>query len=137
MPDEEKQRVVADPLEQFLFPEQTAVETEPELDSTRISFEPDNLTEPETADIVLSEIETMAEEQNAELEAIIQQVCNSIHTQQAVNNYSLISLSYEHLVKKDSCKCYCTRYACYRTNNIRSKYNRYNRNNCDYNRSDS
>ncbi len=73
MPDEEKQRVVADPLEQFLFPEQTAVETGLELDSTRISFEPDNLTEPETAEIVLSEIETMAEEQNAELEAIIQQ----------------------------------------------------------------
>jgi type III restriction enzyme len=73
MREEERQRAVADPLENFLFPEQTIVETEPELDNTRISFEPENLTPLENDDIVLQEIETMAEEQNAELEAIIQQ----------------------------------------------------------------
>jgi len=73
MREEERQRAIADPLENFLFPEQTIVESEPELDSTRISFEPENLTPLENDDIVLQEIEAMAEEQNAELEAIIQQ----------------------------------------------------------------
>ncbi len=73
MSGEEKQLAVAAPLENFLFPEQTIVESEPEFDSTRISFEPDNLTPLENNDLVLQEIETMAEEQNAVLEAIIQQ----------------------------------------------------------------
>jgi type III restriction enzyme len=73
MPEEEKQRTGADPLKQFLFPEQTTVETEQELDSKRISFETDNLTPLENDDIILQEIETMAEEQDAKLEAIIQQ----------------------------------------------------------------
>jgi type III restriction enzyme len=71
MPETEKQSM--NPLEQFLFPEQKAVKLEDEFDNTRISFEPNNLIPLENNEIALKQIETMAEEQNAELEAILQQ----------------------------------------------------------------
>ncbi len=74
MPNEEKQRiVVANPLEKFLFPEQTTSKTDDVLDRTRISFTPDKSVEQVIDDTVVSKIETMAEEQNVELEALIQQ----------------------------------------------------------------
>ncbi|WEA00511.1 DEAD/DEAH box helicase [Mucilaginibacter sp. SJ] len=73
MTDEEKQPIRADPLEQLFSPGKTTVEPDQELDSTRISFQPDDITETVANDTVLAKIETMAEEQSAELETIIQQ----------------------------------------------------------------
>jgi type III restriction enzyme len=61
------------PLEQFLFPEHSHAGTEPEIDSARISFDPVGLTEPAINNTVLSTIETMAEEQTADLQATIEQ----------------------------------------------------------------
>ena len=71
MDEKEKQQTLSDPLKQFLFTEQIPTGSELEFDSTRISFEPNKSIEFETGN-VLAEIESIAQEQNAALEAIIQ-----------------------------------------------------------------
>jgi type III restriction enzyme len=73
MTNEEKDRIVTNSLEQSLFKDQIIVENDLELDSTRISFEPQNFLQSENDNTVLQKIGIMAEEQNSELEAIIQQ----------------------------------------------------------------
>jgi type III restriction enzyme len=73
MTEEEKQTEVVNPVESFLFPEQQSETEEEIIDRKRISFDP-NANEGEIEDTsVIAEIETMAEEQNKELEQQIQE----------------------------------------------------------------
>ncbi|PVX48804.1 type III restriction enzyme [Balneicella halophila] len=73
MTEEEKQTEVVNPVESFLFPEQQTEEKEETIDKGRISFNP-NATEEEIENTsVIAEIESMAEEQNKELEQQIQE----------------------------------------------------------------
>ncbi|SFU67457.1 type III restriction enzyme [Pustulibacterium marinum] len=73
MTEEEKQTEVVNPVESFLFPEQQTEEKEETIDKGRISFNP-NATEEEIENTsVIEEIESMAEEQNKELEQQIQE----------------------------------------------------------------
>lgn len=73
MTEEEKQTEVVNPVESFLFPEQQTEEKEETIDKGRISFNP-NATEEEIENTsVIDEIESMAEEQNKELEQQIQE----------------------------------------------------------------
>ncbi len=73
MTEEEKTTQVIDPVESFLFPEQKTNTQEDTIDKSRISFDP-NATEDEieTTDVI-AEIETMADEQNKELEKQIEE----------------------------------------------------------------
>lgn len=73
MTEEEKTSQVIDPVETFLFPEQKTDTQEDTIDKSRISFDP-NATEDEieTTDVI-AEIETMADEQNKELEKQIEE----------------------------------------------------------------
>lgn len=73
MTEEEKTSQVIDPVESFLFPEQKIETQEDTIDRSRISFDP-NATEDEieTTDVI-AEIETMADEQNKELEKQIEE----------------------------------------------------------------
>ena len=73
MAEEEKTTQVIDPVESFLFPEQKTDNQEDTIDKSRISFDP-NATEDEieTTDVI-AEIETMADEQNKELEKQIEE----------------------------------------------------------------
>ncbi len=73
MTEEEKESQIVNPVESFLFPEQQTEEQEETIDKGRISFDP-NTKEDEIEDTsVIAEIETMAEEQNKELEQQIQE----------------------------------------------------------------
>ncbi|TVZ26750.1 type III restriction enzyme [Gillisia sp. Hel_I_86] len=73
MTEEEKQTEVVNPVESFLFPEQQKEAEEETIDKKRISFDP-NAKEDDIEDTsVIVEIETMAEEQNKELEQQIQE----------------------------------------------------------------
>lgn len=73
MTEEEKQQEIVNPVDSFLFPEQQAEKEEETIDKKRISFDP-NAKEDDIEDTsVITEIETMAEEQNKELEQQIQE----------------------------------------------------------------
>ena len=73
MTEEEKQTEDVIPVESFLFPEQQTEEKEETIDKGRISFNP-NATEGDIENTsVIDEIESMAEEQNKELEQQIQE----------------------------------------------------------------
>lgn len=74
MPEGVKKTSGGDPMESFLFPEQQETETELEddIDKDRISFNPTIESETPTEDAVVNEIESMAEEQNQEMEAEIE-----------------------------------------------------------------
>jgi type III restriction enzyme len=72
MTEEEKQKEIVSPVDSFLFPEQQKEEEET-IDKKRISFDP-NAKEDDIEDTsVITEIETMAEEQNKELEQQIKE----------------------------------------------------------------
>ncbi|WP_425422898.1 DEAD/DEAH box helicase [Phaeodactylibacter xiamenensis] len=73
MTEEEKEGATAksDPVQSFLFPEQQPQESEDEIDSDRVTFNPNfDESEPPTTSAI-DEIEAIAEEQNRELEAQI------------------------------------------------------------------
>jgi len=73
MTEEEKKTVTADPVESFLFPEQQTEQQEEIIDKARVTFDP-NATEEETETTsVITEIETIAEEQNRQLEEQIKE----------------------------------------------------------------
>jgi type III restriction enzyme len=72
MTEEEKQKEIVSPVDSFLFPEQQKEEEET-IDKKRISFDP-NAKEDDIEDTsVITEIETIAEEQNKELEQQIKE----------------------------------------------------------------
>ncbi len=72
MTEEEKQQEVVNPVDSFLFPEQQKETEEEAIDKGRISFDPNAKEEDIENTSVITEIETMAEEQNKELEQQIQ-----------------------------------------------------------------
>jgi len=73
MPEEVKKTSGGDPIESFLFPEQQeeVEQDEMNIDKDRISFNPDMENNVASDDVVVAEIESMAEEQNQEMEAEI------------------------------------------------------------------
>src|SRR5574343_361977 len=73
MTEQEKSGAVVDPVQSFLFPEQTAEKEENEIDTSRISFVSAENETQVTVPTVIQEIETMAEEQNKELERQIEE----------------------------------------------------------------
>ncbi|WP_298367587.1 DEAD/DEAH box helicase family protein [uncultured Lutibacter sp.] len=73
MSEEEKETPKSNPVESFLFPEQQTEEKEEEIDKGRISFNPNASEEEIETTSVIDEIESMAEEQNKELEHQIQE----------------------------------------------------------------
>ena len=73
MTEEEKQQEVVNPVDSFLFPEQQKETEEEIIDKGRISFDPNAKEEDIEDTSVITEIETMAEEQNKELEQQIQE----------------------------------------------------------------
>src|SRR5690554_2896266 len=68
MPEEEKVRVIAKPVEDFLFPEQEEEDKDDEIDKARISLESSVEENP-----VVLEIEAIAKEQSEELERQIKE----------------------------------------------------------------
>jgi len=72
MTEEEKQKEVVNPVDSFLFPEQQKEEEEL-IDKKRISFDPTAKEDDIEDTSVITEIETMAEEQNKELEQQIKE----------------------------------------------------------------
>ena len=72
MTEEEKITKKVDPVESFLFPEQQTEEQEETIDKSRVSFDPNAKEEEQITTTAIEEIETMAEEQNKELEQQIQ-----------------------------------------------------------------
>lgn len=72
MTEEEKQTEVVNPVESFLFPEQQKETEEETIDKKRISFDPNAKDDNIEDTSVITEIETMADEQNKELEQQIQ-----------------------------------------------------------------
>ena len=93
MPDEEKKATKVDPLELALFPEQQPEEsTEEEIDKDKISFKPGEESQPAATGTV-DEIESMAIEQNKEMESQIQQ-------QQSKSDDDNIFLEMEDKVKR-------------------------------------
>ncbi|MBT30738.1 MAG: restriction endonuclease [Thalassobius sp.] len=74
MPEEVKKASGGDPIELFLFPEEQKLEKnqEYEIDNNRISFNPVIGTEAHIEDAVVVEIESMAEQQNKEMEAEVE-----------------------------------------------------------------
>ena len=73
MTEEDKQTEVVNPVDSFLFPEQQKETEEEIIDKGRISFDPNAKEEDIEDTSVITEIETMAEEQNKELEKQIQE----------------------------------------------------------------
>ena len=73
MTEEEKRIEVVNPVDSFLFPEQQKEIEEETIDKKRISFDPNAKEEDIEYTSVITEIETMAEEQNKELEQQIQE----------------------------------------------------------------
>lgn len=72
MTEEEKQIKTTDPVETFLFPEQQTKE-EDTIDKNRVSFDPKASEDETETTAAINKIETMAEEQNKELERQIQE----------------------------------------------------------------
>jgi type III restriction enzyme len=72
MPEEVKNKVIEKPLESFLFPEQQESITEEEIEVDRISYNPESGSSPETKISAIAEIESMAKEQNREMDAEIE-----------------------------------------------------------------
>jgi type III restriction enzyme len=73
MTEEEKKTVATNPVESFLFPEQQAEKQEETIDKNRVTFDP-NAKEDETETTsVITEIETIAEEQSRQLEEKIKE----------------------------------------------------------------
>lgn len=73
MTEQEKSGAVVDPVQSFLFPEQTTEKEENEIDTSRISFVSAETETQVTVPTVIQEIEMMAEEQNNELERQIEE----------------------------------------------------------------
>lgn len=73
MTPEEKETPITDPVESFLIPEQRKEEEEGAIDKKRISFDINSKEENTEDSPVIVEIETMAAEQNKELEKQIQE----------------------------------------------------------------
>jgi type III restriction enzyme len=73
MSEEDRKTVAIDPVESFLFPEQNVLKQEDVIDKTRVTFDPnaDDLETQTTS--VITEIETIAEEQNRQLEEQIKE----------------------------------------------------------------
>jgi type III restriction enzyme len=69
---EEKKNVTSDPVESFLFPEQQT-EVEENIDKKRVTFDPNADEEETETTSVITEIETIAEEQNRQLEEQIKE----------------------------------------------------------------
>ena len=74
MPEDVKNKVIEKPLESFLFPERQEEMTnaDEEIEVDRISYNPDSGNTPETKISAIAEIESMAEEQNREMDAEIE-----------------------------------------------------------------
>lgn len=68
MTEEEKKTATADPIESFLFPEQQTEQQEEIIDKDRVTFDPNADEEETETNSVITEIETIAEEQNRQLE---------------------------------------------------------------------
>ncbi len=73
MREEEAQITKAFTTQKSFLTEQPAMDTEQDLDKSRISFTPSNQADTLTEAVVLNKIEALAIEQSAELEAIIKQ----------------------------------------------------------------
>jgi len=73
MTEEEKKTVSVDPVESFLFPEQQTEQEEEKIDKNRVTFDPDADVEETETTSVIEEIETIAEEQNRQLEEQIRE----------------------------------------------------------------
>ncbi|MCH7401357.1 DEAD/DEAH box helicase [Belliella kenyensis] len=73
MTEEEKKTVKTDPVESFLFPEQQTKQTEEIIDKSRVTFNPNANEEETETTSAITEIETIAEEQNRQLEAQIKE----------------------------------------------------------------
>ena len=73
MTEEEKKTVTTDPVESFLFPEQQTEQTEEIIDKNRVTFDPNADEEGIETTSVITEIETIAEEQNRQLEEQIKE----------------------------------------------------------------
>lgn len=74
MTEEEKKTVTADPVESFLFPEQQTEQEEDEnIDTNRVTFDPNADEEEPESTTVIDEIEAIAEEQNRQLEEQIKE----------------------------------------------------------------
>ena len=73
MTEEEKKTVTTDPIEAFLFPEQQPEQDEDNIDKTRVTFDPNANEEEIETTSVITEIETLAEEQNRQLEEQIKE----------------------------------------------------------------
>lgn len=73
MNEEEKKTVNTDPVESFLFPEQQAEQQEETIDKNRVTFDPNANDEATETTSVITEIETIAEEQSRQLEEKIKE----------------------------------------------------------------
>lgn len=70
---EEEKEVKSDPVESFLFPEQQPEQEEENIDKKRVTFDPNKNEEELETTSVITEIETLAEEQNRQLEEQIKE----------------------------------------------------------------
>lgn len=73
MTEDEKKTVVTDPVESFLFPEQQTEQQEETIDKNRVTFDPNASEEEAETTLVITEIETIADEQNRQLEEQIKE----------------------------------------------------------------
>ena len=73
MTEEEKKKIATEPVESFLFPEQQTEQGEEDIDKKRVTFDPSADDEESESTSVVSEIETIAEEQNRQLEEQIKE----------------------------------------------------------------
>ncbi|WP_417874118.1 DEAD/DEAH box helicase [Xanthomarina gelatinilytica] len=74
MTEEEKKTVTTNPVESFLFPEQqTKEEEDKNIDTKRVTFDPNIDDEEKELPAVITEIETIAKEQNRQLEEQIKE----------------------------------------------------------------
>jgi len=73
MTEEEKKTISVDPVESFLFPEQQEDQEEENIDKNRVTFDPNADEEETETTSVIEEIETIAEEQNRQLEEQIKE----------------------------------------------------------------
>ncbi|MFA7134823.1 MAG: DEAD/DEAH box helicase family protein [Bacteroidales bacterium] len=68
MTEDEKEAVAVNPVESFLFPEQTVEEPEEKIDTARVTFDPHASDEEPETPSVIEEIEAIAEEESRKLE---------------------------------------------------------------------
>lgn len=73
MTEDEKKTVAIDPVESFLFPEQQTEQQVETIDKNRVTFNPNTSEEETETTSVITEIETIAEEQNRQLEEQIKE----------------------------------------------------------------